>query len=254
MALISTVRTTALQAFADSVQQEISGLGSLEEAAQCYTTKLYQEFRESVVLARLFATVSYQQLPFENKIFVDHLARKKGLGHELHDQTPVLSLLGTSGEEPGWNERRNSLGHMGIPLISAAFIDCAPMMSRLLHQLGLGLDWIDQGDTHIVKRTMGSISGLFFVPDAASEKDHEGQNIIQAQDFVSRYSVKTVFGFGGGYLESSTFNTTIIFLRETLDENKARQTAAALSFFKTATVELAKHNIFADPAKVSSSS
>ena len=245
MAKISEAQTTTLQAFQNNTQQVINNLDSFEEAAQQYTTMLYKEFKESIVLARLFATVPYEQLSFENKLFVDNLVRDREICHVLHDHTPVLSLLGTSGAEPVWNDRRNSHGHVGIPLISAAFIDSIPMMSRLLKQLGLGLDWIDQGDTNIVKHTMGRISGVFFVPDAASEKDHLGRKIIPAQDFVTKYNVKTVFGYGGGYLESSTFYTTIIFLRETLDENKVRQITANLSFFKAITVELAKQKLFA---------
>lgn len=244
MAKISEAPATTLQAFQTNIRQRINGLGSFEEAAQHYTTTLYKEFKESIVLIRLFATVPYGQLPLQNKNFVDNLARSKGVGQSIHDRTLVLSLLGTSGEEPAWNERRNSQGHVGIPLVSAAFIDAIPMMSRLLKQLGLGLDWIDRGDTDVVKHTMGSMSGVFFVLDATSEVDHHGRKIIAAQDFVTTYTVKTVFGFGGGYLGSSTFSVTIIFLRETLDESKARHFAAGLSFFKAITVDLVKRKIF----------
>jgi hypothetical protein len=206
---------------------------------------LYNEFKESIVLARLFATVPYGRLPAPNKNFVDALAKSKGVSQSIHDQTLVLSLIGTIGEESAWNDRRNSQGHVGIPLVSSAFIDAIPMMSRLLKQLGLGLDWIDQGDTNVVKHTIGSMSGVFFVPDAASEVDQHGRKIIAAQDFVTKYGVKTVCGFGGGYLGGATFSVTIIFLRETLDQNQVRAFAAGQSFFKAVTSDLVNRKIFA---------
>ena len=88
------------------------------------------------------------------------------------------------------------------------------------------------------------MSGVFFVPEAASEVDQRGRKIIVAEDFVQKYGIKTVFGFGGGYLGSSTFSVTIIFLRETLSETDARQFAAQVGFFKTITADLVKQKIF----------
>ncbi|MBM3238831.1 hypothetical protein FJZ31_21280 [Candidatus Poribacteria bacterium] len=244
MARISEATTTTSQAFQNKIRQKINEFRSFEEAAQYYTTTMYEEFEESIVLARLFATVAYGELPLQNKNFVKLLATSKGVGQLLFDHTPVLSLLGTSGEQPAWNNRRYSRGHVGIPLISADFIDAIPMMSRLLRQLGLGLDWIDSADTDIVKHTMGSMSGVFFVPRPTSEVDARGRKIIAAQDFVTKYHVKTVFGFGGGYLGSSTFSVTIIFLRETLNESQVRQFVANMAFFKPITVNLVKRKLF----------
>ena len=134
---------------------------------------------------------------------------------------------------------------MGVPLISAAFIDAIPMMSRLLKQLGLGLDWIDSNDTTIAEQTLGLMSGLFFVPDAAREVDAKGRKIIAAQDFVSKYNVKTVFGFGGGYLGTKTMIVTIIFLREDLPKRQADMFASSMARFRTMTGELVKSRILA---------
>jgi hypothetical protein len=241
---ISEAKNATYQDFQERMRQGIERLGSFEEAAQQFTSALYEQFNESVVLVRLFATIPHGELPPQNKSFVEKLAESKGVGALLHDETPVLSLLGTTGEQSVWNDRRNSQGHVGIPLVSAAFIDAIPMMSRLLKQLGLGLDWIDRADTEVVKHTVGSMSGIFFVPDAKSEVDQKGRKIIAAQDFVDKYHVKTVLGFGGGYMGTSTFSVTIIFLRETLTDAQARQFSAGMSFFKASTVDLIKKKIF----------
>ena len=202
MAKLSNTTVADFRNLQNKISEGVRGTGSFEEAAQKYTTIISQNFKGSIVLIRLFATVPYGNLPLQNKNFVDKLANSKGVGQMIHDQTLVLSLLGTSGVRPDWNNCKNSQGHIGIPLVSAEFIDAIPMMSRLLKQLGMGLDWIDSNDTQLVKHTIGSISGVFFVPDAATEVDLKGRKIIVAQDFVDTYNVKTVFGFGGGIYRS----------------------------------------------------
>ena len=117
----------------------VRGKEYLEESAQVLMDLLYERFSESIILTRLFATVPYGKLPAANKQFVDNLANSAGITDLIKDTTLVLSLLGTRGKEPEWDNRRSSQGHVGIPLASADFIDAIPMMSRLLKELGLDL-------------------------------------------------------------------------------------------------------------------
>ena len=172
---------------------------SLEEAAQQLAYGLHAKFSESAVLARVFLTVPFDSLPKTNQEFVRKLADSAGAGGQLKGNTLVLSLLGTHGQEADWNDRRKSKGHMGIPLISSAFVDTIPMISRLLKELGVPLEWVDTRDSEILQKTVGRSAGLFFVDNAAQAKDHQGRNIIASQDFVSAYQVKSVFGTGGLY-------------------------------------------------------
>ena len=244
MAKISASGVQDFRALQDAIATAVQVSSTLEKASQAYTQVIYEAFKESVVLVRQFATAPYQGLPPESRAFVNQLAGEKGLKQALRNETLVLSLLGTSGVRPEWNRRSQSRGHLGIPLLSAKFIDAIPMMSRLLKELGLGLDWIDQHDADVVVKTMGSMSGVFFVKDAASEVDHSGRKIIAAQDFVKTHGVKSVFGFGGAYLGTHTFAVTILFLRETIEKNKAEQFAAGVAHFKTQTMGLAKTRIF----------
>ncbi len=111
----------------------------------------------------------------------------------------MLSLLGTRGQESGWNDWRKSKGHLGIPLISSAFVDAIPMISRLLRELGGPIDRVDSHDSEIIKKTVGQSTGLFFVDDAPSATDHQDRKVIAAQDFVSTYKIKSVFGTGEAY-------------------------------------------------------
>ena len=211
-----------------------------EEAAQTYSSLLWDKLGESLVLVRIFATVPYGKLPARNREFVDKLAGSAGIGGLIGDDTLVLSLMGTRGKQAEWNDRRSSQGHVGIPLASADFIDAIPMMSRLLKQMGLGLDWIDKRDTSLVAKTLGATSGVFYVRQAKEETDIQGRKIIAAQDFVENHGVQTVFGLGGGFVGTSTFMTSIIFCSEELEKEQAEAFMPQVNRMKVSTMGLVK--------------
>ena len=129
------------------LESKIQEADSLEEASQELAASLHKKFEESAVLARVFVTVPYEALPSANRKFVDNLADSAGARSGIRPSTPVLSLVGTYGQDSNWQDRRNSEGHVGIPLISSAFVDAIPMISRLIQELGLALEWVDSHDT-----------------------------------------------------------------------------------------------------------
>jgi len=179
--------------------------------------------------------VPYAKLPPGDRDFVSRLADANGGSAKLSGKTLVLSLLGTAGVKPEWNDRLNSKGHLGIPLLGAAFVSGLPMVSRLMSDMGLGLDWLETQDTEIVVKTLGRLARLFYVSDAAHSQDQQGRNLVPAQDFVSANGVKTVFGVGGGYM-NGTFVTTIFFTKELIDKAVAEQLPTLITAFKTATL------------------
>lgn len=216
------------------------GKATLEEAAQAYTSLLFGELKESILLTRLFATTPASALPPSRATFVRSLAESAGVAGSLDESTLVLNLLGTAGDEPDWMDVSKSKGHTGIPLASSTFIGSIPMMSRLLHQLGAGIDWIDQKDMSIIARALGMMGGVFYVEDAASEVDAQGRKVISAQEFVKRYGVKSAFGFGGGYAGTQTFIVLVNFLREKIDQRTAERFLTGIDRFKASTVESVK--------------
>lgn len=238
MAKISTISSTQLIALQKRIGSIAKDVDTLEQAAQNYMKILFEELKESIVLIRLFATVQFSHLPSFNQKFVSELAHLKNIDDELDSETLVLSLFGTQGRESAWNDRTKSAAHIGIPLVSKAFVESIPMLCRLLQQLGIGLDWVDSNDKTYLVRTVGSISGVFRVADAGKDKDSQGRMIIPAQDFVRKYGVKTVFGFGGGYLGSPTFFTTIIFTNEVIPESTVQHFMVQANKFKTATMKM----------------
>ena len=239
MSKISTIEVTQLAPVLGKVKEKSSGCQTLEEAAQRVADVFYNEFSDSIALVRMYATVPFGKLPAANSAFVSKLAQTNGITHLMKDNTLVLSLLGTRGIKPAWNDRRQSQGHVGIPLASAAFIDKIPMMSRLLKEVGMDLDWIDRHDVDIVMKAMGRTSGVFYVQDARTAVDQHGRKIIAAQDFVEAQQVQTVFGLAGGYATSQVFVTLIVFCRESLAKTQAALFTPVITGFKANTMTLA---------------
>ena len=87
------------------------------------------------------------------------------------------------------------------------------MISRLLKELGVPIEWVDSHDSQVIVQTIGSAAGLFFVENAAEATGHKGRKIIAAQDFVSDHKVKSVFGTGGAYQDGRTI-TVVLFCRD----------------------------------------
>ncbi len=239
---MATIERASAQMIIDlkaKVAEVANGCTHLEEAAQNLCDCIYEQFRESTLLIRLFATIPCGKLPEGHRDLVNGLAQAQGIVHTINDDTLVLSLLGTRGEEPGWNDRKTSNNHAVIPLASADFIDQIPMISRLLNELGVDLDWIDDRDSEIVAKMIGKRAGLFYVSDAATGVDQKGRPIIVAQDFVEKHAVKTVFGIGGIYLLGEVFISLIVFCRDTFARDQAQRFVPLVAEFKSATTKLA---------------
>ena len=97
----------------DVITGKLTGTKSFEEACQHYTTSIYTQFKESIVLIRQFVTIPYKDLPESNKQYVSALSASKGVKDLLTPGTLVLSLAGSSGVEPAWNDRKASRGTCG---------------------------------------------------------------------------------------------------------------------------------------------
>ena len=87
-----------------TVEPRVEQAATLEEAAQALATAVQNEFSDSAVLARVYVTVPFDDLPQSIRAFVESLAGSAGAAPELKGTTPVLSLIGTHGQEGDWND------------------------------------------------------------------------------------------------------------------------------------------------------
>ena len=152
--------------------------------------------------------------------------------------------MGTRGALPEWNDRTLSRGHVGIPLASAEFVDAIPMIARLLSEFGLAIEGMEGGGARIVRGKVGNLSGMFYVGDARTETDDQGRLVISAQDFVAEHGVRTVFGFGGAYMLERSYVAVILFARENVAAERARELAPLSSALKAATMRLVDQGRF----------
>lgn len=245
---IADITYDALDEFWKSIEPDLKTASTLEEAAQRFASGLYHSFRESIVLARVFATIDLRQLPVREDAFVRAFARSAGAEPQLEPSTTVLTLMGTDGIENAWKNRFDSQGHLATPLISEKFVGAIPMVSRLLQEIGFQPEWNAPSKTLFVTKALVSVNGIFFVADAENTRDELDRKIIPAADFVGRYRVHAVFGFGGSYLSQAMFVATIIFCRESLSRSDAMKFVPLISSFKAITTRLVKRSLLFKPA------
>ena len=231
--------------FEGMLRRDLRDVRTIEAASQIFARGLYETFA-NCVLARVYLTLPFGQLPDDNKRAVQTLASAQGGFARLNDQTVVLSLTGTWGKEPAWRQRRMSKNHLGIPLLDPSFVASIPMVARLFEELGVGLDGLPAGRDDTARKLMGGFNGVFYVADAATTLDSRGRHIIPAQDFVSGYGVKTVFGMGGAYL-GGTLAACIVFSGETIPRRQAENFASLITPFKAATSPLLRGRQIFEP-------
>jgi serine phosphatase RsbU (regulator of sigma subunit) len=136
-------------------------------------------------LVRFYGTLPFAALPADEQQFATSTWGPTG------PDVTCLTLLGTVGYEPAWNDRRLSRGHRVIPLADRSQVAGLPMVAALLHELGIDVDVLVSASTHLLGQSGGQPYGVFHVPQAS------GSAVIPAQDFVTEYGIRSVLGFGG---------------------------------------------------------
>lgn len=181
---------------------------SLEECGSRAVRALFETLIDSrqqraCALVRFFKTMPLKALPGD---LADVAASNAG-GMELHDHTRCLVLLGTAGEESEWNSRHQSRAHQVIPLVSPEVVKRSPMISQLFTQLGMSVHEVLQPSDEVILDMQERTYNVFHIIDAY------GSPYIPAQDeFVQKYGIRSVVGFGGGLPSGDVF-AAILFAK-----------------------------------------
>jgi len=216
--MITLADSAAADKILSEVRREARSSETVQAACQRVMEGLVARLSSSLLLARAYLTVPWQNLPEADRLFARTVAANAASAHLLRNDTRVLSLLGTAGLEPSWRDRYSSSGHLAIPLLSPEFVAGIPMVAGLIDQLGSSVRWYGQISQGATKDTFGVFTGSFFVPDASSTRDSAGRLLIPAQDFVKRYGIRSVFGVGGQFQASGMILVCIFFSNVELDE------------------------------------
>jgi len=89
-------------------------------------------------------------------------------------------------------------------------------------------------DSEILEKVVGGASELFFIDNAAETTDDQGRKIIAAQDFVTRYKVRSIFGEGGGYGDGRML-VAVVFCRDHFERAVAERFLPLVDWFKNTT-------------------
>jgi len=186
-------------------------------------------------LVRLYRTVRFDQLPPDLRAFGQD--RMKDI--PLLPEARCLTLMGTAGLEPAWNDRRTSARHNTIPLPSADILATFPMVSQLMLQLGIETNAVIQSpDAELLLELEQRTYGVFYVPEAA------GSPYIPAQDqFVRPYGIRSVLG-GGGLLPTGDIFAIFLFAKVPISRNVAEMFRNATMNVKAALLGGATRPLF----------
>ena len=215
-----------------------TGCGTVAEFADRVCTHLHEHFVDpdgtrQTALVRYYGTQPFAALPDEDQHFA---AQTWGRPAET---TTCLTLLGTVGTEPAWNDRRLSRGHRVIPLTDARRVEGLPMVAALLRQLGIDVDALVSASAHLLHPDSSQPYGVFHVPRAP------GSPVIPAQDFVRDHAIASVLGFGGALPSGEVF-AIVVFAQVPIPREAAQLFDTVALSVSLAALELLDTPIFAD--------
>lgn len=151
-------------------------------------------------LVRLFKTQPAAKLEPALRSYAEARAAER-----VNEETACLCLLASAGDEPQWNSRVSSASHRAIPLTSEAMIREAPMIHRLLSDLGVPLRAVVGHGADLLVDVQHQSFRVFHVEQAL------GSPSIPAQkEFVIPHSIESVLGFGG-ILAGGSFFAVLLF-------------------------------------------
>lgn len=194
-----------------------SAASSMEDAANRIVKALYENITDSATgqkanaLVRFYKTHPYSQLDAGLQGFARGILGSNPPSDDLR----CLTMLGTIGDQEQWNSRARSAGHQAIPLASAEIVSGIPMIARLINQFGIDIGAVMRPDPMLIGDLSKKTFNTFYVPEAA------GSPYIPAQDdFVIRYGIKSVLGFGG-VLSSGELFAVIMFSKVSIPSKTA---------------------------------
>jgi hypothetical protein len=229
-----------------SVRALTASARSADEAAQTLVSFLYDALRtgsgptapRACALVRCFVTARFGTLP--PSIQTAALAAYTGPEPPL-PTLGCLTLLGTRGELPEWNAPETSAGHRAIPLPNAAMIERAPMVARLLRELGISPEEVVSPPANIFLETEQRSFNVFHVEEARDS------SYIPAQEtFVRPYGIRSIVGMGGR-LASGEFFAVVLFTRVYVSREVAELFRTLALSVKLALLPLEGLPLFASP-------
>lgn len=200
-----------------------------------YDGLLDEQGKPACALVRMFKTHRFTDLDEQSR----QVAIKALPDASAFPDLRCLTLIGTAGDEPEWNEVNQSRGHRVIPLPSEAMVEKAPMIAQLITQLGGKITNVLHPDPELLFDAKNASYNLFYVPKALGSPF-----IVSQKEFVESYRITSVLGFGG-LLASGDFFAAILFSHVPIDSQMADLFKVVGMNLKVAFLPLARKPLFA---------
>ncbi len=203
---------------------------SLEEAADGIVSG------PSVALAPFYRTIPFANLEPE----LQEVAAAILTEHSGHPSAAMkcLTLMASAGLEPSWNSRHTSARHRVIPLPPTA-VERLPMVSRLISEMGMSVaNLVEDGLDPTAEPETGR-ARIFHVEEAGLSP-----YIPDQPDFVRRYGIRSVIGFGSS-LRSGDLWAVILFTRVSVSLEVARLFRMLATDIKIAILPVLSNRFFA---------
>lgn len=215
---------------------------TLEDAAERAVDFFHRELvdergERACALVRFFKTHLYRDLPEE----LQEVVRASEPATESMPHLRCLTLIATRGDQPDWNSRTASRGHRVIPLTSVEMVQQAPMISQLITQLGVPIASVVNPSRALLLDAGDKGHNVFYVPRAAGSP-----YIVAQEEFVARYGIQSVLGFGG-MLSSGDLFAVIMFSKVPIPPDTAEQFRVLGLNLKIAILPFARRPLFRDP-------
>jgi hypothetical protein len=191
--------------FGDEIRMLGRGASTMEGAAQEVARYLYDQLH-GCALVRFYKTHRFGDLPRDVQDFV---------GTSPGADVRCLTLLGTAGDDPAWNDRRRSEGHQAIPLPSEDVVRQLPMVLQLITQLGLDVKSVMRPDPEHARALAQRTYDVFHVPDATTSP------YVPAKEFVRSHGIHSALGFGG-MLYTGDFYAVVLFAKTPISVDTAQ--------------------------------
>jgi hypothetical protein len=214
-------------------------LPTLEDAAERAVEFLHRELVDdqgapACALVRFFKTHPYAELP----VGLQDVVRAASPESPSLPDLRCLTLIASRGDHPDWNSRTTSRGHRAIPLSSVEMVEKAPMIAQLITQMGIPIAKVVRPSRSLLLDHEKTTHNVFFVPRAAGSP-----YIVAQEEFVVRYGIESVLGFGG-LLSSGDLFATILFSKVPISPQVADHFAVIGLNLKIAVLPFARKPLF----------
>jgi serine phosphatase RsbU (regulator of sigma subunit) len=188
--------------YSTGVRGATAGASTMEDAATRMIRYLRRAFRTTLgrpafVLGRFFNTAPWEDLPPDLRAAV----RPPGSPGPEPAGMRSLVVLGSDGDQPGWNDRRGSPGLQPTLLDSVAAVHGEPLLASLVREVGIDLETFVFG-LPASSREVPQV-GFFHIEDATDAAR------VPIQEFVAEHGIRSILGFGGVQPTGNVFSVAL---------------------------------------------